>query len=88
MLTDGYNKIVLPKLGLICLQNLDYISVVLEVQRRNSAASFSECKMQRIWQGLVNSVYHYELESARKKNWLRLTVDQLESIGMLSAIVD
>lgn len=67
VLTDGYNKIVLPKLGLTSLQNLDYMNIVVEVQRRNAATSFSECKMQRIWQGLVDSVYHYEPESARKK---------------------
>lgn len=59
-------------MGLLCLQAVEYLSVVREVQANNAGLLFSESKMQRIWQSIVSNIYCYESDSTRKAKMAEL----------------
>ena len=66
VLTDAYDEITIPEIGLFSLQNVRYVDVLSRVNNADPVDCFSEATMRRLWQGIVINVFDFEPEWAKK----------------------
>lgn len=65
VLSNGITKILVPDIDLVSLKSVNYLDIVRNIHQANKGEHMSAAKMDRIWEGIVINVYHFESESTK-----------------------